>query len=226
MRDYTIIGLTGATGSGKSTVSGFFKENGYVIINADDIAKKALLPDSSCLKQVCGVFGNDILNPDGTLNRQRLAERAFSSKENAAMLNDITHPWIFLQVLKMCRENIDKGNNKIVFDAPLLFESNSDIMCDCVVGVIAPKEVRMQRLIKRDGLTREQLEKRMSVQQSDEFYIGKSDFVIDGAKRLEEIQSEVESIIMQWATPVKSSLKPYKACGRRNTPRSRAAGDS
>lgn len=194
MRDYVIIGLTGATGSGKSTVSEFFGENGYVIINADNIAKKALLPGSSCLKQVCGAFGEDILNTDGTLNRQRLAERAFSSEENAQLLNDITHPWIFLQVMKLCRENIDSGNKKIVFDAPLLFESNSDIMCDCVVGVTAPKEVRMQRLMKRDGLTREQLEKRMSVQQSDEFYINKSDFVIDGSKSLEEIKNEINEV--------------------------------
>lgn len=195
MRDFVIVGLTGATGSGKSTVSGFFKENGFVIIDADKIARKALLPESSCLKQVCGAFGKDILNPDGTLDRQRLAKKAFSSKENAQLLNDITHPWIFLQVMKMCRENIDSGNKKIVFDAPLLFESRSEIMCDCVVSVTAPKEVRMQRLLKRDGLTREQLEKRMSVQQSDEFYIAKSDFVIDGSKSLEEIKSEVEFLI-------------------------------
>ena len=195
MRDFVIVGLTGATGSGKSTVSGFFKENGFVIIDADKIARKALLPESSCLKQVCGAFGKDILNPDGTLDRKRLAKKAFSSKENAQLLNDITHPWIFLQVMKMCRENIDSGNKKIVFDAPLLFESRSEIMCDCVVSVTAPKEVRMQRLLKRDGLTREQLEKRMSVQQSDEFYIAKSDFVIDGSKSLEEIKSEVEFLI-------------------------------
>ena len=195
LRDFVIVGLTGATGSGKSTVSEFFKENGFVIINADDIAKKALMSGSSCLKQVCGAFGDDILNTDGTLDRQRLAQRAFSSKENAQLLNDITHPWIFLQVLKICHENIDSGNKRIVFDAPLLFESNSDIMCDCVVSVTAPKEVRMQRLVKRDGLTREQIEKRMSVQQSDEFYIDKSEFVIDGSKSLEEIKSEVFSLI-------------------------------
>lgn len=198
MRKFIIVGLTGSTGSGKSTVSEFFREKGFVIINADDIARSAMLPGSSCLKQVRGVFGKDILNPDGTLNRQRLAKKAFSSKENAQLLNDITHPWIFLQVMKICRENIDKGNNKIVFDAPLLFESNSEIMCDFVVSVIAPKEVRMQRLLKRDGLSREQLEKRMSVQNEDEFYISKSDFVIDGSGSLEEIKSRVDSLILEF----------------------------
>ena len=194
MRDFVIIGLTGPTGSGKSTVSEFFKESGYVIINADEIARKALAPGGGCLKQVCGVFGEDILNDDGTLDRQKLAERAFSSKENTRMLNDITHPWIFLQVLRICRENIDSGKNKFVFDAPVLFESNSDIMCDCVVSVTAPVGVRLERLKKRDGLSEEQLKKRMSAQYDDEFYIRKSDFVIDGSLTFDEIKVKVKEI--------------------------------
>lgn len=195
MRSFTIIGLTGPTGSGKSTVSRFFEEKGYVVIDADYIARQALMPDSSCLKQVCGVFGDDILNLDGTLNRQELAARAFSSKANTQLLNDITHPWIFLQVLKICRENINIGRNKIVFDAPVLFESNSDIMCDCVVSVIAPMDIRMERLKKRDGLSEEQLKKRMSAQHNDEYYISKSNYVIDGSLDLEDIKASVNEIV-------------------------------
>lgn len=194
MRNFTVIGLTGPTGSGKSTVSAFFEESGFVVINADELARRALLPGSSCLKQLCGAFGRDIMNPNGTVNRQRLAGRAFSSKEKTKLLNDITHPWIFLQVLKICRENIDNGRNRILFDAPVLFESNSDIMCDCVVSVVAPKEIRIDRLVKRDGLSREQIEKRMSAQQSDDFYISRSDFVIDGSLTLEEIKVLVSDI--------------------------------
>lgn len=195
MRNFTIIGLTGPTGSGKSTVSSFFEERGFVTINADELARKALLPDSVCLKQLCSVFGNDILDTDKTLNRQRLAERAFSSKEKTQLLNDITHPWIFLQVLKICRENIDSGRNLILFDAPLLFESNSDILCDKIVSVIAPKEIRLERLIKRDGLSAEQIEKRMSAQNDDDFYISKSDYIIDGSLTPEEIKIYVETVI-------------------------------
>lgn len=194
MRDFVIMGLTGSTGAGKSTSVEYFKQNGYVVIDADALAKKAMLPECSCLKQVCGVFGKDILNPNGTLNRQRLAKKAFSSKANAQLLSDITHPWIFLQVMKLCRENIDGGNRKILFDAPLLFESRSEIMCDAVTCVVAPKEVRMERLIKRDGLSREQIEKRMSVQHDDEFYISRSDFVIDGSKSLENVKAQVDEI--------------------------------
>lgn len=194
MRNFTLIGLTGSTGSGKSTVAEFFRQNGYIIIDADKIARQALAKNSSCLKQVCGVFGDDILNPDGDLNRQKLAERAFSSSENTQLLNDITHPWIFLQVLKMCRQNIDSGKNKLLFDAPVLFESNSDIMCDAVVSVTAPKEVRLERLVKRDGLSEEQIRKRMSVQHDDDYYTSRSDFVIDGSLFLDEIKDKVREI--------------------------------
>lgn len=194
MRNFTLIGLTGSTGSGKSTIAEFFRQNGYIIIDADKIARQALAKDSSCLKQVCGVFGDDILNPDGGLNRQKLAERAFSSSENTQLLNDITHPWIFLQVLKICRQNIDSGKNKLLFDAPVLFESNSDIMCDAVVSVTAPKEVRLERLVKRDGLSEEQIRKRMSVQHDDDYYTSRSDFVIDGSLFPDEIKDKVRKI--------------------------------
>lgn len=186
-----MLGLTGPTGAGKSTVSGFFAESGFAVINADELAHEALLPGCSCLKSLCGAFGDDILNADGTVNRQCLAARAFSSKENTQLLNDITHPWIFLKTLKLCREYIDSGKNKIIFDAPVLFESNSDIMCDAVVCVAAPKELRMERLERRDGLTREQLEKRMSAQPDNEFYMSKSDYVIDGSQPLENIRRNV-----------------------------------
>ena len=194
LRDYLIIGLTGATGAGKSTAVEYFRQNGFVTIDADSLARKAMMPGSSCLKQVCGVFGKDILNPDNTLNRGKLAKKAFSSRENAQLLNDITHPWIFLQIMKLCREHIDSGNKKILFDAPLLFESRSEIMCDFVVCVTAPKEVRMERLLKRDGLSREQLEKRMKVQHEDNYYISKADFVIDGSASLENVKAQVDRI--------------------------------
>lgn len=195
MRDFIIVGLTGPTGAGKSTVAAFFKENGFIIIDADSVARQALRSESSCLMQLCSVFGDDILNSDGTVNRQALAARAFSSKEKTQLLNDITHPWIFLQVLKICRENIDNGRRCILFDAPVLFESNSDIMCDAVVSVTAPREIRLQRLIKRDGLTEKQLKSRMSAQHDDGFYSSKSDFVIDGSLTLGEIEREVKTII-------------------------------
>ncbi len=195
MRKFLIAGLTGPSGSGKSTVSKFFEKSGYTVINADKVAREIMNPDGTCLKQLSLVFGSDIINSDGTLNRRKLAEKAFADREKTQLLNDITHPQIFLRTLKLCRESIDCGKNKILFDAPVLFESNSDIMCDAVVSVIAPREVRIERLTMRDGITREEIERRLDSQQPDEFYISRSDYVIDGGEALSEVEEKTNMII-------------------------------
>ena len=111
------------------------------------------------------------------------------------MLNNITHPHIFLLSLKRCREYINDGMNKIVFDAPVLFESNSDLMCDAVVSVIAPKEVRMERLKKRDNIDEKTVEERINAQHDDYYYTEKSDYVIDGSNSLEKIRQAVADIV-------------------------------
>lgn len=195
MRKFLIAGLTGPSGSGKSTVSKFFEKSGYTVINADKVAREIMDPDGTCLKQLSLAFGSDIINSDGTLNRRKLAEKAFADREKTQLLNDITHPQIFLRTLKLCRESIDCGKNKILFDAPVLFESNSDIMCDAVVSVIAPREVRIERLTMRDGITREEIERRLDSQQPDEFYISRSDYVIDGGEALSEVEEKTNMII-------------------------------
>ena len=121
--------------------------------------------------------------------------KAFSSRENTQTLNDITHPQIFLRTLKLCRAYIDRGERKIIFDAPVLFESNSDLMCDAVVSVTAPKEVRISRLMQRDRLPREEIERRISAQKDNAFYESRSDFTIDGSQDIAQVRSQVQSII-------------------------------
>ncbi len=195
MRDHLMIGLTGPTGAGKSTVSGFFGEYGFKIVNADKIAREIMEPNGVCVRQLVYAFGKSILAPDGSLNRRALAMKAFSSRENTQTLNDITHPQIFLRTLKLCREYIDRGERKIIFDAPVLFESNSDLMCDAVVSVTAPKEVRISRLMQRDRLPREEIERRISAQKDNAFYESRSDFTIDGSQDIAQVRSQVQSII-------------------------------
>ena len=189
MRDHIIVGLTGATGAGKSTVSKIFEERGFAVINADETAREVMRKGSVCLMQISAVFGEDTINDDGTLNRAVLANRAFSSKENTWLLNDITHPHIFLRVLKRCRELIDSGREYILFDAPVLFESNSDLMCDVIVCVSAPKDVRIKRLMKRDGRTEDEILRRMSAQNDDIFYESRSDIVINGGDFLDNVRA-------------------------------------
>ena len=196
MRNFKIVGVTGPTGAGKSTVVSYLQNKACKVIDADKIARLALQKGSDCLVQVCAVFGEDILNSDGTLNRQLLASRAFSTQENTAKLNSITHPWIFMQVLKII-DDIRKSENTpvILFDAPVLFESKMDILCDYVLAVVAPLEIRKQRIISRDNLTAENADIRINAQNNDEFYTDKADFVIDGSMPLEEIYIKADEML-------------------------------
>lgn len=187
MRDFKIIGLTGPTGAGKSTVSQVLHENGWVVIDADRLSREAVTPGSSCVMQLCGAFGEDIRTPDGGIDRAKLAKRAFSSAEKTALLNSIVHPWVFLRTLALVNIYRERKIRHIVFDAPLLFESNADVMCDYIISVVAPEQIRLQRIIARDNLTEKQARLRLSAQHDDNFYIRRSDRVIDGAQPLEMV---------------------------------------
>lgn len=173
-----IIGLTGQTGAGKSMVAEILKENGMFIINADIAAREVMRAGEPVLKELSKVFGKDILNEDGSLNRKLLASRAFSSPENTDKLNKITHPAITERVKNKISEAFKQGYETVVLDAPQLFESGEDKMCDKVVTVAAPIDVRLKRIMNRDNITEEEALLRINAQYPEEYYINKSDVVI------------------------------------------------
>lgn len=196
MRNFKIIGVTGPTGSGKSTITAYLKGKGCYIIDADRLGRQALQKGSDCLVQTCVAFGDDILNADGTLNRQLLAKKAFSTPENTQRLNNITHPWICMQVIKIIDDIRKSASNPVImFDAAVLFESKMDVLCDSVIAVVAPLEIRKERIMKRDNLTPENADIRINAQNKDEFYISRADYVIDGGLPLEEKYMRVDEII-------------------------------
>lgn len=188
------IGLTGQTGAGKSTVSEFAAKMGYKIINADKVARQVMGNNSECLKRLAEIFGSDIINSDGSCNRKLLAKRAFSSRENTDILNSITHPAIISKV----REYIDiysKESDVILFDAPQLFESGGDKMCDEIIAVVAPMDVRLKRILSRDGISESDVLMRMKAQLDEDFFRANADYIIDGSKPLKDVQRQFEEIM-------------------------------
>lgn len=165
-----VVGLTGPTGAGKSTVADTWHLMGVPVIDTDQLARQVVEPNSPCLNELVETFSEIILNEDGSLNRAELAKQAFSSSENSAKLNAITHPAILALTQQLLEQAADDGHPVAVVDAPLLFEAGFDVICDHVVAVIAPEEVRMARIMARDGITEEQAKQRMSAQQPNEFY--------------------------------------------------------
>ena len=190
MSDFVIIGLTGPTGAGKTTIANVFEEYGAAIINCDKLAREAV-NEKDCIENLCRSYGDDIVS-GGVLDRALLAKRAFVSEEKTNLLNSITHPVI----LRLLSEDIKekKATHKaVVIDAPLLFEASLEKICDKVVSVIAPYDVRIDRIIKRDNLSHEAAVLRMSRQKNDEFYTERSDYVIDGT--ISDVTEAVKTVL-------------------------------
>lgn len=170
------------------------REQGFAVCEADKLAHKALLVPH-CTEALKKAFGDDIVNPDGSVDRRKIAMRAFSCEENTLLLNSITHPVIKELSLKAFDEYSDMGYQRIIFDAPTLFESGLDSLCHKIVAVVAEDEVRLSRIMKRDNLTEEEAKRRMSAQKDNSFYMEKADFVIDNSSDEKALRDATLSLL-------------------------------
>lgn len=174
-----IIGLTGGSGAGKTTVSKTLEDLGCAVVDCDKITREPDVYDAQCLRELAEAFGRDILE-NGLLNRRKLAAAAFPTEEGREKLGAITFPRILRRVLERIDAEKQRGKKLIVIDAPTLFESGFDRYCSRIVAVTAPKETRLQRILSRDGITREEAEKRLRAQYDDGFFIGRADHIVSG----------------------------------------------
>lgn len=174
-----VVGLTGQTGAGKSTVSARLAARGCAVIDCDAVTRDPALYGGECLAELQKAFGRDIMKPDGTLDRRLLARRAFADDESTQTLNRITHPVIFSRLRAEIAARKAAGARVIVLDAPTLFEAGAERLCRRVVSVLADRAVRKARILQRDGITGEEAERRMRAQQADGFYASRSDYVLD-----------------------------------------------
>lgn len=185
----TIVGLTGPTGAGKSVVSLVAKEYGINVIDCDIVARKAVEKGTEGLSAVVNAFGTEILNGDGTLNRKALAKAAFCDTEYTNLLNKTLLPHIVKMIMGMIT------TDKTLLDAPTLFESGIDKICDKTIAVLADKNLRLERIIERDKIEREEALLRLNAGKSDEFYIEKADFVVYNNADIEKVKSEIRKIL-------------------------------
>jgi dephospho-CoA kinase len=191
-----IVGLTGSVGTGKSTVTNFFRELGAYIIDWDELAREVTCPHSRAWKEIVDYFGKDFLNEDQTINRQKLAEIVFSDKEKVAKLNQIVHPEVFKEDGRITNEikNLDP-DALIIKDIPLLFELKltRPVFMDKVVVVSASEQTQLRRLEEK-GMSREDAQSRIKSQLPLEGKIRSADFVINNDGPLEETKKQVEEI--------------------------------
>ncbi|MFN5007451.1 MAG: dephospho-CoA kinase [Ignavibacteria bacterium] len=191
-----LIGLTGGIGSGKSTVAQIFEEAGYPVINADKEARFIMEHDQHVKDDLIKRFGKDLYNHDGSLNAQLLSSIVFNDKEQQSLadLNAIVHPVLLDHVFEKAG-TLAEDHDVIIVDIALLFESNLEDGFDYVIGVLTNPEIRLARLMKDRGMSKEQIKSRMLTQIGDEILKEHSDFLIENNGSREELAEAAQYLI-------------------------------
>ncbi len=161
-----IIGLTGGIASGKSTVSSILKEWGAVVIDGDVVAREIVGLHQPALKEIAACFGNQVLNEDGTLNRNLLGELVFSDPVRLEQLNRITHPVIYDRIRECIHMLVNQGERAIIVDAALLYTLRLNELVDAIWYVDANEELKVERLSSRNGYSRKEALDRIQAQET------------------------------------------------------------
>ena len=195
-----IIGLTGTIGSGKSTVSARLTKLGALVLDADTISREAVKKGADGLNKIAEVFGKEVIDANGELDRKALAGIVFSDESKRLILNGIIHP----QVLKALKERThgEKDLNPdrmIVWDVPLLIEVGWVEYVDSVWLVTAPEQTRINRIMARDGCTIKQAQSRICAQMSEEEKARFSNEIIDNGGSLEQLYQRVDALYSEYS---------------------------
>ena len=189
------IGLTGGIGSGKSSVGKLFEEWGAYIFDADSIAKKILTTNEIAQNEIISEFGTDVIDKNGKIEKTKLARIAFQDDIHQLKLNTIIHPFVFKEIDKTFDKiKINNTNTIFIVDAALIYESGADTHMDYVIVVTSQLRIRIERVMNRGGLTREEFLKRVDLQWTEEDKINMADYVINNNGNEQELAKEAKSI--------------------------------
>lgn len=193
--DLLVVGLTGGIASGKSTVSAMLEASGIPVIDADELAREAVLPGQPAFDEVVAAFGRQVVGPDGRLDRARLGGIVFADPAARARLEAIVHPRVFERERARLAEIARRQPGGVaVVDAALLLESGNFRWMDAVVVVAAPREAQIERLVDRRGLSRADAEARVAAQWPLERKRAMADYEIDNGGSLEATRRQVEAL--------------------------------
>lgn len=193
-----IIGLTGSIASGKSTISAMLKEKGYPIIDADLVARVVVEPGTVTLSDIECIFGKEVMNEDGTLNREALGQLIFHDPAKRKQLNDLMHPAIRAEMLRQRDELFESGEETLIMDIPLLFESRLQHFVDKILVVSVKEETQLQRLMQRNSLSEEEAKARIQSQLPLSEKEKGADAVIYNNGSIEQSKVQLERILAEW----------------------------
>lgn len=190
-----VVALTGIYGSGKSTVASMLADFGAYVVKADDLAREAVMPGTPALKKIKEHFTDSVISPQGSLLRSKLAALIFNSAEKRSILEAITHP----EIQRLAEDEFlaaqAGGAEVIVYDCPLLFESGLDELgFKKIILVVLDRDTCIERVLKRDSISREDALKRFSAQLPLERKMGKADIIIDNSSTLDSLRQTVQEL--------------------------------
>ena len=186
------VGVTGGIGSGKSTVCGLFSRLGRTVIQADDLAHRVANEDSEVKRAIQREFGPAVYLPDGLLDRKTMAKLVFADEHKRKTLNAIVHPRVFSAIAgQLDSLSFTQYHPYILIEAALVYETGMNTWLDCVIVVTAGEETRIQRVMTRDGASREDVLRRIRAQMPIEEKVERADFVIRNDGLVSELDSSV-----------------------------------
>jgi dephospho-CoA kinase len=190
-----LVGLTGGIASGKSTVAKILERLGAAVINADDLSREVVEPGKVAWKEIIDAFGTGILQPDQTLDRQKLRTVIFSDRDGRKKLEAIIHPRVRALAEERIREHTVAGYSIIVYEVPLLFEGKLHEWLRPVILVACDLDTQRRRLQERDHLTRTEAQKHIDAQMSLAEKRRLADYVIENNGSLEEVEQQVQVVL-------------------------------
>jgi len=202
------VGLTGGIASGKSTVAKMFVKNGAHLIDFDRLAHEVQEPEKPAWKEVVNHFGEGILQPDKKIDRVKLGNIVFADKEKLSKLNNIVHPLVYQEWQSRLEKIFKKEKHAIVLsDIPLLFEGNMQDLFDLTILVLIAPEEQISRLIMRNGVIKEEAEKRLKSQMPISEKISLADIVIDNEGSISETEKRVGQVWKELLRREKNSVR-------------------
>ena len=193
-----IIGLTGSIASGKSTVAKMLEAYKLPIVDADLVARQVVEPGTNTLQQIAEAFGSEVIAADGTMDRAKVGAIIFHDEEKRAVLNGIIHPAIRAEMIRQRDEHVAKGEQTVIMDIPLLFESKLQHFVEKILVVTVSEENQLERLMKRNGLSMEDARARITTQIPVAEKEALADAVIFNNGTLEETAEQLARILKQW----------------------------
>lgn len=189
-----VLGVTGQSGAGKGAFCDIMRDKGVECLDTDLVAREVVLPGTDCLAELVAHFGKEILLEDGTMDRKKVASIVFSDKDELEFLTKTTHKYIIEKIKQWLFEREIAGDKMVIIDAPQLFDAGADMYCNFKLCVLADREIRLERIKARDGISSEAALSRINSQNDDEYFKQRCEYVIYNNGSTSKLERSAEKI--------------------------------